>query len=67
MDPGWLTTALILLPAAGALVIWILPLGPFAVGGVAGGLVTALDPAQRGPERGRVDFPLDRAVRLAGG
>ncbi|HUH20478.1 MAG TPA: NADH-quinone oxidoreductase subunit M, partial [Gaiellaceae bacterium] len=35
MDPGWLTTALILLPAAGALVIWILPLRPFAVGSTA--------------------------------
>ena len=35
MDPGWLTTALILLPAAGALAIWILPLRPFAVGSTA--------------------------------
>ena len=35
MDPGWLTTALILLPAAGALVIWILPLRAFAVGSTA--------------------------------
>jgi len=35
MDPGWLTTALILLPATGALVIWILPLRPFAVGSTA--------------------------------
>jgi NADH-quinone oxidoreductase subunit M len=35
MDPGWLTTALILLPAAGALLIWIVPLRPFAVGSTA--------------------------------
>jgi NADH-quinone oxidoreductase subunit M len=35
MDAGWLTTALILLPVAGALVIWILPLRPFAVGSTA--------------------------------
>jgi NADH-quinone oxidoreductase subunit M len=35
MDPGWLTTALILLPVAGALVVWILPLRPFAVGSTA--------------------------------
>src|SRR4029453_16768669 len=35
MDRGWLTTALILLPAAGALVVWILPLRPFAVGSTA--------------------------------
>jgi NADH-quinone oxidoreductase subunit M len=33
---GWLTTALILLPIAGALLAWILPLrGPFAVGSTA--------------------------------
>jgi NADH-quinone oxidoreductase subunit M len=31
----WLTTALILLPVGGALVIWILPLPPFAVGSTA--------------------------------
>jgi NADH-quinone oxidoreductase subunit M len=35
MDPGWLTTALILLPVAGALVVWILPVRPFAVGSTA--------------------------------
>ena len=35
MDPGWLTTALILLPAAGALFVWIVPLRPFAVGSTA--------------------------------
>jgi NADH-quinone oxidoreductase subunit M len=35
MDRGWLTTALILLPVAGALVVWILPLRPFAVGSTA--------------------------------
>ncbi|HSB39754.1 MAG TPA: NADH-quinone oxidoreductase subunit M [Gaiellaceae bacterium] len=35
MDPGWLTTALILLPVAGALAVWILPLRPFAVGSTA--------------------------------
>jgi NADH-quinone oxidoreductase subunit M len=32
---GWLTTSLILLPAAGALLVWILPLRPFAVGATA--------------------------------
>ncbi len=35
MNAGWLTTALILLPVAGALVVWILPLRPFAVGSTA--------------------------------
>jgi NADH-quinone oxidoreductase subunit M len=35
MDRGWLTTALVLLPVAGALVVWILPLRPFAVGSTA--------------------------------
>jgi NADH-quinone oxidoreductase subunit M len=35
MSTGWLTTSLILLPAAGALVLWILPLPPFAVGSTA--------------------------------
>jgi NADH-quinone oxidoreductase subunit M len=35
MDAGWLTTALILLPVAGALVVWVLPLRPFAVGSTA--------------------------------
>jgi NADH-quinone oxidoreductase subunit M len=35
MDRGWLTTALILLPVAGALVVWLLPLRPFAVGSTA--------------------------------
>ncbi|HEY7019112.1 MAG TPA: NADH-quinone oxidoreductase subunit M [Gaiellaceae bacterium] len=32
---GWLTTSLILLPVAGALLVWILPLRPFAVGATA--------------------------------
>jgi len=32
---GWLTTTLIVLPAAGALLIWLLPLPPFAVGSTA--------------------------------
>jgi NADH-quinone oxidoreductase subunit M len=32
---SWLTTALILLPVGGALLIWILPLNPFAVGSTA--------------------------------
>jgi NADH-quinone oxidoreductase subunit M len=31
----WLTTALILLPVAGALLVWILPLQPFAIGSTA--------------------------------
>ena len=35
MDTGWLTTALILLPVAGALAVWLLPLRPFAVGSTA--------------------------------
>ena len=35
MDSGWLTTILILLPVAGALVVWILPLRPFWVGSTA--------------------------------
>ena len=35
MSSGWLTTALILFPAAGALVLWVLPLRPFAVGSTA--------------------------------
>jgi NADH-quinone oxidoreductase subunit M len=35
MNAGWLTTALILLPVAGALAVWILPLRPFAVGSTA--------------------------------
>jgi NADH-quinone oxidoreductase subunit M len=35
VNAGWLTTALILLPVAGALVVWILPLRPFAVGSTA--------------------------------
>jgi NADH-quinone oxidoreductase subunit M len=35
MSSGWLTTALILLPVAGALIVWILPLRPFAVGSTA--------------------------------
>jgi NADH-quinone oxidoreductase subunit M len=35
MSSGWLTTALILLPVAGALAVWILPLRPFAVGSTA--------------------------------
>jgi NADH-quinone oxidoreductase subunit M len=32
---GWLTTSLILLPAAGALFVWIMPLTPFAAGSTA--------------------------------
>ena len=32
---GWLTTALILFPIAGGLVVWLLPLRPFAVGSTA--------------------------------
>ena len=35
MDSGWLTTVLILLPVAGALIVWILPLRPFWVGSTA--------------------------------
>jgi NADH-quinone oxidoreductase subunit M len=35
MNAGWLTTTLILLPIAGALAVWILPLRPFAVGSTA--------------------------------
>jgi NADH-quinone oxidoreductase subunit M len=35
MNAGWLTTALILLPVAGALAVWVLPLRPFAVGSTA--------------------------------
>jgi NADH-quinone oxidoreductase subunit M len=35
MSSGWLTTSLILLPVAGALLVWILPLPPFAVGSTA--------------------------------
>jgi NADH-quinone oxidoreductase subunit M len=35
MSSGWLTTALILLPVAGALIVWIVPLRPFAVGSTA--------------------------------
>jgi NADH:ubiquinone oxidoreductase subunit 4 (subunit M) len=35
MDKGWLTTALILLPVAGALLVWILPLNPFATASTA--------------------------------
>ena len=35
MTSGWLTTSLILLPAAGALVIWLLPLRAFAAGSLA--------------------------------
>src|SRR3954451_5183496 len=31
----WLSTALILLPIAGALCVWVLPLSPFAVGSTA--------------------------------
>src|SRR5256885_3124551 len=31
----WLSTALIFLPVAGALAVWILPLPPFAVGSTA--------------------------------
>jgi NADH-quinone oxidoreductase subunit M len=53
MDPGWLTTALILLPAAGALAIWILPLRPFAVGSTA--LLVAL---------GEVALWIDAAFRF---
>jgi len=35
MDTGWLTTALILLPVAGALLVWLLPLKPFQVAATA--------------------------------
>jgi NADH:ubiquinone oxidoreductase subunit 4 (subunit M) len=35
MSSGWLTTALILFPVAGALLLWVLPLRPFAVGSTA--------------------------------
>jgi hypothetical protein len=35
MNAGSLTTALILLPVAGALAVWVLPLRPFAVGSTA--------------------------------
>ena len=35
MTSGWLTTALILFPIAGGLVVWLLPLRPFAVGSTA--------------------------------
>jgi NADH-quinone oxidoreductase subunit M len=35
MNAGWLTTSLILLPVAGALAVWVLPLRPFAVGSTA--------------------------------
>ena len=35
MNSGWLTTSLIVLPVAGALVVWLLPLRPFAVGSTA--------------------------------
>jgi hypothetical protein len=35
MSSGWLTTALILFPAAGGLLLWVLPLRPFAVGSTA--------------------------------
>jgi NADH-quinone oxidoreductase subunit M len=35
MNSGWLTTSLILLPVAGALVVWVLPLRPFTVGSTA--------------------------------
>ncbi len=35
MNAGWLTTALILLPVAGAIVVWVLPMRPFAVGSTA--------------------------------
>jgi NADH-quinone oxidoreductase subunit M len=35
MSSGWLTTALILFPVAGGLLLWVLPLRPFAVGSTA--------------------------------
>jgi NADH-quinone oxidoreductase subunit M len=35
MTSGWLTTSLILLPCAGALVLWLLPLRAFAAGSLA--------------------------------
>jgi NADH-quinone oxidoreductase subunit M len=35
MGSGWLTTALIFLPVAGALAVWILPLQPFAIASTA--------------------------------
>jgi NADH-quinone oxidoreductase subunit M len=35
MTSGWLTTALILFPIASGLVVWLLPLRPFAVGSTA--------------------------------
>ena len=35
MGSGWLTTALILFPVAGGLLLWVLPLRPFAVGSTA--------------------------------
>jgi NADH-quinone oxidoreductase subunit M len=35
MTSGWLTTSLILLPAGGALVLWLLPLRAFAAGSLA--------------------------------
>jgi NADH-quinone oxidoreductase subunit M len=35
MTSGWLTTSLILLPCAGALVLWLLPLRTFAAGSLA--------------------------------
>jgi NADH-quinone oxidoreductase subunit M len=35
MTSGWLTTSLILLPCAGALVLWLLPLRSFAAGSLA--------------------------------
>jgi NADH-quinone oxidoreductase subunit M len=35
MTSGWLTTALILFPIAGGLLVWLLPLRPFAVGSTA--------------------------------
>jgi NADH-quinone oxidoreductase subunit M len=35
MTSGWLTTVLILFPIAGGLLVWLLPLRPFAVGSTA--------------------------------
>jgi NADH-quinone oxidoreductase subunit M len=35
MTSGWLTTSLILLPCAGAIVLWLLPLRAFAAGSLA--------------------------------
>ena len=49
----WLTTILILLPIAGALVVWSLPLSPFAAGSTA--LLVSLvelEPALREVEPG---------------